>query len=103
MNCLLREDALSQRELGERLQLASSTVSRRMARLEQFGLARRDRVKGPYTLTMPRQTRSLLQSAADLNRDLTKAEAEAAEAMARSLRKSAMTNSLLFAVDRDVS
>jgi DNA-binding MarR family transcriptional regulator len=96
LRTLLREDeAQTQRQLVGRLEYNSSTVSRRMAQLEEFGLVSRRSSHSPYEIAFPSQTRALLLAAAGLARAVKQQQADEAAAHERDLVKESMDSGRL--------
>jgi DNA-binding IclR family transcriptional regulator len=81
LRALLREDEpQTQRQLCAALKLNSSTVSRRMAEMEELGIVHRRSSHAPYEIQFPGKVREILLSAIGLRRmALERQAAEAAE------------------------
>jgi DNA-binding IclR family transcriptional regulator len=62
----LLEQPSTQKQLSEQLRANSSTISRKMSTLEEAELVTRERSHGPYRLTRPEATFSLLLAEAEL-------------------------------------
>lgn len=60
---LERRTDLTQRELVDALPYTSSTISRRIGELEDFGLVSRGGARAPYAVVFAKETRELLVAA----------------------------------------
>jgi DNA-binding transcriptional MocR family regulator len=87
---LSSEEPLTQRSLTAALPYNSSTISRRMADLEDLGLVLRSSGHAPYSVPFPEKTRELLVAGTDLARMTHQALAEEAARDGRELRKEQM-------------
>jgi DNA-binding IclR family transcriptional regulator len=83
---------LTQRQLGELLNLDSGTVSRRMSLLEDFGVVERKSSHAPYALVFPKATRAFLGAAHELTSATLQRKADAARFYADELQDDATTS-----------
>ncbi len=86
----LLEQRATQKELGARFGLPSGSMSRHLRELELAGLVARERAHGAYHVIHPRQTRALIESAAQLADELAAAHSEAATRNVRAVRKAGL-------------
>jgi DNA-binding IclR family transcriptional regulator len=79
---------LTQRQLATLLEnkFNGSTISRRMADLEEYGLVKRRTPHSPYELLFPEQMGNLLEQGFDLVRDAKQRQADLAALHAEELR-----------------
>jgi DNA-binding IclR family transcriptional regulator len=87
---LAEEEPQTQRQLASTVRYNSSTISRRMAALEEFGVVERRSGHAPYALRFPSQTRALLLAAAGLDRAVKQKQADEAAEYERDLRKESL-------------
>ena len=91
LRTLLHEpEPLTQRQLVAALGMNSSTVSRRMGALEDWGLVTRRSSHAPYDILFPSDTRRLLAAAATLTRVVKERQADEAREHERQLLKESL-------------
>jgi DNA-binding MarR family transcriptional regulator len=89
LRTLLNDEPLTQRQLVAALGVNSSTVSRRMGELEDWGLVTRRSSHAPYDILDRSDIRSLLGTAARLTRVVKERQADEAREHERQLLREA--------------
>jgi DNA-binding transcriptional ArsR family regulator len=89
---ILLDGPATQKQIGDALGVGSAHLSRRMALLEDAGIAVRERRRGhgPYDLTNAVATRALLIATAELGLAIQLVKSNAQEQRVRDLRKKAL-------------